>query len=93
VIRAEVEAALAHGTGPQAVLTTKEAAKPAGVTPRTIQKWVREGRLQPLGGRPYRFRLADVERARDRQVIDDSVLNLEERANELLARRKRGEKL
>jgi hypothetical protein len=47
------------------VVDSKAAAGMAGVEVTTIRKWVRAGRLQPLGGQPYRFTVREVQRARD----------------------------
>jgi predicted DNA-binding transcriptional regulator AlpA len=47
------------------VLTSLDAAALCGVKSSTIWKWVRDGRLSPLGGQPYRYSHAEVLRARD----------------------------
>ncbi len=90
LVHAEVEAVKDGVASTPTVLNTAEAAKLAGRKPRTIQKWVRQGRLSPLGGPPYRFKPTDVEVARDRSTIGHPILNLEGRADDLLAGRQRG---
>jgi len=50
------------------VLNSKEAAELCSVKATTILRWVKTGRIVPLGGQPYRFRRSEIERARDAGV-------------------------
>jgi len=48
---------------PEAFLATRAAAALAGVTPRTVRRWIREGKLQPYGaGAKLRVRRSDLEK-------------------------------
>ncbi len=68
------------------ILTTAQAAALCGVTPKTIRAWVKSGRLEPLGGRPYKFARRTVERARDRRPNEEEALDYAAKAEELLNR-------
>ena len=83
---------LARESRPRPVLNSEQAALLAGVKRRTIQKWVRDRRLTPLGKSPYRFTEESVLAARDRRTVGLSNVDIEQRADELLARRKKGGK-
>lgn len=62
IVREEVRCAIADLAGPQIYLSTSEAAEIARVTPGTIRRWVREGRLQGAGaGRDVRVRREELQ--------------------------------
>lgn len=87
VIRQEVAGALERGdklVASGAAVSTKEAAKIAGRTPKTICRWVKQGRLNPLGEAPYMFSPADVVAARDRLAASGNVVDLDARADTIL---------
>lgn len=71
------------------VLSTTDAAAVAGVTAKTIRAWVASGRLEPLGGRPYKFRRETVETARDRMPRERNVVDYDARAEEILGGKRR----
>lgn len=68
------------------ILTTAQAAALCGVTAKTIRAWVKSGRLEPLGGRPYKFSRRAVELARDRKPNEEEALDYAAKAEELLNR-------
>ena len=88
LIREECRAALSTMSGrtgdPARPVDTNGAAELAGVKPTTIRSWVRSGRIQPIGGRPYKFEVAEVERARSRRPSSAQVVDFEARATEIL---------
>ena len=63
LVRAEVARQLAAAPAPAELLdSTAEAATYAKVAPRTIRRWIDEGRLTPLrAGRELRIRRADLD--------------------------------
>ncbi len=72
-----------------APLDTHEAAELVGRSAKTILRWKDEGRLKPLGGPPYRWSREAVIAARDRIASSGNVLDLEEKADQILGRRQR----
>lgn len=70
---------------PEAEVTTAEAAEIAHVRPRTINEWDKKGLLDPIKrGRSKIYRAGDVESvARDRQG-PRKVLNLKQKAREIV---------
>ncbi|MGH1341339.1 MAG: helix-turn-helix domain-containing protein [Nannocystales bacterium] len=89
VVRSEVARLGSHGGARTDVLSTAEAAIVARVTAKTIRAWVASGRLEPLGGRPYKFRRETVETARDRMPCERSVVDYDARAEEILGGKRR----
>ena len=68
------------------VMTTREAAELARVSPKTIRAWIKSGRLEALGSTPYKFSREAVVSARDHAPVEPKVLDLEAKAEELLRR-------
>lgn len=58
-IGAERALSRAGGAASDPILSTEEAAREAGVSPRTIAAWARSGRLR-AGAAPYRIRRSDL---------------------------------
>lgn len=59
---------------PDALLTTTEAARRLGIHPRTLTKYVRDGKVRPTMRLPsghFRWDLEDVRRQLDEQGGDD----------------------
>lgn len=63
VIRDEVRRAVNDALKPDELLSTRAAAGVAGVTPATVRRWTREGKLkQHKAGRVIRISRAELER-------------------------------
>lgn len=63
LVRDEVRRALAAAMRPEEYLTTARAAQVAQVTPGTIRRWIRQGRLSAhRAGRSCRVTRADLDR-------------------------------
>lgn len=62
LVRDEVKRALADATKPDEHLSTKAAAKYAGVHVDTVRRWIREGKIEShRAGRAVRVRRTDLE--------------------------------
>lgn len=63
VIRDEVRRAVSDALRPDELLSTPAAAKFAGVTPATVRRWARDGKLtRHAAGRVIRISRAELER-------------------------------
>ncbi len=63
IVRGEVDRALREASPAAALLSTRDAAKYAGVVPDTVRRWIREGKLpEQRAGRVVRIARADLER-------------------------------
>jgi excisionase family DNA binding protein len=89
MVRAEVRAVLAEiAPRPDDYLSTRAAAKLAGVADGTIRRWIRERRLEShRAGRHVRVRRADLERMMRDDGRRGRELSPEERAEEFVRKR------
>ena len=90
-VRTDTAGAPEPGVDPDRWVTTKDAARLAHVTPRTIRAWRRKNLLRAEArGRSYLFRVGDVLECARARARGGKVVDMKAEARRILKRRSNG---